>query len=73
SKTDRALTTVGPPRFGGATFSSVGSSRSAAKTDPVTKESTLSDWEFEIIIAVVLGEKPGPGSAGGGVATEQPR
>lgn len=47
--------------FGGANLPGAGAD--LPKIDPVTKESTLTDWTFEIVIPVVLGEKPAPAPA----------
>ncbi|HOA72506.1 MAG TPA: type IV pilus assembly protein PilM [Phycisphaerae bacterium] len=62
---------TGPVGFaGGARTVSAGEIPSvvlnAPKTDPVTKESTATDWAFQVVIAVVLGEKPAPAPADGG-------
>jgi len=52
---------------GTASYLNSGSLQGVQKTDPVTQESMLNDWWFEVLVAVVLEEKPagtGLGSAG---------
>jgi type IV pilus assembly protein PilM len=56
-KSDKATATPGTPTGGYGTGAGP-QFKVTSKVDPVTKESTLTDWEFEAIIAVVLGEKP---------------
>ena len=50
----------GRPKFGGAFGDS--SVRTVARTtegnDPVTGESVMKDWEFEVVFVVVLDKKP---------------
>lgn len=46
------------------------SSGEVPQIDPITQESTQTDWTFEIVVAVAIGEKPDPHSAGGGSFVE---
>ncbi len=45
---------------------------SAADKDPVTGESMLDDYQFEIIVAVLLPDAPAPSGGGGGAAGAMP-
>ncbi len=66
AKADKATDTVGSTPLGGG-FGAVPPGGTARKgsgaLDPVTGESVMTDYAFEILLAVACGEKPAPAAA----------